>query len=408
METKISILLVDADERRRSGLRQALVPQGFSVYEAIDPGVGMNILSKTEVDALLVAEGERRLALVGLCAQARRQFPQVRIFIRLLAQSAPAELERLLGVPFTALAAGADAHAAAGIVRAALQVAPPSFDEFDWEPPPAVAAPAPVQAAAALPDAALARAPAPALVSPPAAPARELQQGAGEGELLVLQACFAQRTGVLHAHSAGRASSLAAVFFQRGEPVWCEPAAGDAGVYADLVADGLVPADAPVVPVAEGELLASLVRSGHLDVEALRGWMRGRVRAAVVAAITARELAWSFDEVPAYVDAAPLLKLNALGLVLDHRRGRVSADRLLAIAHELQHQRLSASTGLEAALAQVAPFVGSQDLAAAIASSPTLESFAASTGLDVMMATLLVSILVDAGVLSLGAVSSRS
>jgi CheY-like chemotaxis protein len=226
----------------------------------------------------------------------------------------------------------------------------------------------------------------------------DVEGGAGPALLMSL---FAQElTGKLTVRDGDASGTL---YLHRGEPVWADDAAGDAGLYRKLVQKGFLRPDHIVDPVPEGALLGSLLQAGVLDGEKMHAFMREVVRDQVMALATQAAGEFRFIEDRSFLDTAPLLKVNPFGLILDSRRRQLAPPALMALQGDMVSLYAIPGPGLGAAAEKVRPFLRGHRATDLIDGKRTVGDVLAAAGLDPFMGTLVVVVLRDARLIVLEA-----
>jgi hypothetical protein len=224
----------------------------------------------------------------------------------------------------------------------------------------------------------------------------DLEGGAGAAFLMSL---FSQElTGRLVVDGGDAAGAL---YLYRGEPVWADDPHGDAGLYRKLVQKSFLRPDQAVQPVAEGQLLGSLLASGGLNSTQMHDFMREIVRDRVLAFAMQAAGSWRFTEDRAFLDTAPLLKVNPFGLVLESRRRALSPPALMALQGEIEDRFAVPGPGIAAADEKLTPFLRGAKASAVFDGQRTVKDTLASVGLDPFMGTLVVVALRDARLVAL-------
>lgn len=509
----------------------------------------MSVLNKEKVDAIVAAEGDRRLSLRGLCQRARRQNKDIQIFIRLLPDGGSDDLETALGLGFLALAHDQTPREILKHVQATLDGPGEPLEELSLDlldPPGQSAAPAPLDpdalrpepAAADLADSAPVAADtlapealeadsvlaeplaADALVSdipaaeslafsdtdalaqladlPEVEPAGSLQaqfadlpepesvvpleeeplvvdagndgsdaeieslehsketetveSGAtslpeaapvglppentepssadgdnpsetgpdGEAKLgdvsvadaeiplpdtsqvpvagLLMHLFFQEKTGRI---DIAEPCPFRCIYLFKGDPAWMDYRGGDAELFAKMQDAGLLDAGLERPDVPEEQLLVALIGEKLLSQADAEAFMKSEVRRAVLEILREESLLASWEEVLEYAQLEPPFRYNAFGLVLECRRESMSADRLLAIANEKEHHFVVPQEGFQAAADRVSTFVRGAKISDWVTGEHTLGVLSEKTGLDVMIGTLVLCALEEAGVVRL-------
>jgi hypothetical protein len=215
----------------------------------------------------------------------------------------------------------------------------------------------------------------------------------GAGAALLMSLFAQELTGKLTVRDGDARGTL---YLHRGEPVWADDAAGDAGLYRKLVQKTFLRPDAAVDPVPEGALLGSLLQAGVLDADKMHAFMREVVRDQVIAVATQTTGEYRFIEDRSFLDTAPLLKVNPFGLILDSRRRQLAPPALMALQGDLVSLYAIPGPGLGAAAEKVRPFLRGHRATDIIDGQRTVGDVLAAAGLDPFMGTLVVVVLRDA------------
>lgn len=224
----------------------------------------------------------------------------------------------------------------------------------------------------------------------------DLDGGAGAAFMMSL---FSQElTGRLVVDDGDARGTL---YLYRGEPVWADDPQGDAGLYRRLVQKGLLKPDQPIAPVAEGALLGSLMQSGLLTSTQMHDFMRDLVRDGVIAIAQQQAGSYHFTEDRAFLDTAPLFRVNPFGLVLDARRRSLSPPALMALQSEIENRYPIPGPGIAAADEKLTPFLRGAKVSVVFDGQRTVRDTLASVGLDPFMGTLVVVTLRDARLVAL-------
>ena len=248
------------------------------------------------------------------------------------------------------------------------------------------------------------RRPSTSTVSQPSEPAMivvdghfdDLEGGAGAAFLMSL---FSQElTGRLVVDGGEAAGAL---YLYRGEPVWADDPHGDAGLYRKLVQKHFLKPDQPVQAVAEGMLLGSLLQTAVITSTQMHDFMREVVRDRVIAVALQETGAWRFTEDRAFLDTAPLLKVNPFGLVLESRRRALSPPALMALQTEIEDRFAVPGPGIAAADEKLTPFLRGAKASVIFDGQSTVKATLASVGLDPFMGTLVVVALRDSRLVAL-------
>ncbi len=224
----------------------------------------------------------------------------------------------------------------------------------------------------------------------------DLEGGAGAA---ILMSLFSQElTGRVVVDGGDAAGAL---YLYRGEPVWADDPHGDAGLYRKLVQKHFLKPDQAVQAVAEGQLLGSLLQSGVITSTQMHDFMREVVRDRVIAVALEVTGGWRFSEDRAFLDTAPLLKVNPFGLVLESRRRALSPPALMALQSEIEDRYAVPNPGIAAADEKLTPFLRGAKASAVFDGQRTVKDTLASVGLDPFMGTLVVVALRDARLVAL-------
>lgn len=191
------------------------------------------------------------------------------------------------------------------------------------------------------------------------------------------------------------------LYLYRGEPVWADDPDGDAGLYRKLVQKSFLKPDVAVDAVAEGQLLGSLMQRGLLTGAQMHDFMREVVRDRVIGFAVQSQGTYRFNEDKAFLDTAPLLKVNPFGLILDSRRRRLPPPALMALGGEIENQYLAPQPALQATSEKLRPFVRGHTASDVIDGVTSVKDFWAKVGLDPFMGTLVVVVMRDARLVSL-------
>lgn len=446
MTMQRSTLVVDDDEARRRSLVHALSRRGLRYLDVADAFGAMAALGRADFGAVIATEGRRTLSLRGLCQLARRRHPDVAIFVIHREGSDAKAIPEILGTHVEILEPNLAAEGVAAAVEAAL-IAPPASGPFDVLPKTTEAlavfdedptiktpiAPVNLQAADTAKHAAphitpslepeeptervervAAGGPAPItlpstgsgpavlapvapvdLGPPPALLEGGFEGGSGPG---LLMGVFAQElTGRLVVKDGPAVGTL---YFYRGEPVWADDVAGDAGLFRRLVQKGKLKPDTALEAVAEGQLLGSLIQSELLSAAQMHEFMRELVRDCVLSVANATSGGYRFEEDRNFLDVAPLLRVNPFGLVLESRRKSVSPAQLLAMSNEIEGKFVVPGPGLGASSDKLAPFARGARLGHVIDGTKTVRQVLEYTSLDQFMGTLVMLSLADTKLVS--------
>jgi hypothetical protein len=447
-----SILIVDEDDTRRRSVASSLAARGVRYLDVGDAFAGMAALGRADFGCVLGFEGRRTLSLRGLCQLARKRHPDILVFVVPKPDSDEDDIRRVLEMPFdilhmkpsterfvTELIARFEEAAeptqtgvhhdsgeqtpsqefnpfdmpstqdANGVFDSVPRVDVPRFEvatPFEVPPktPPAAAPPPGFDdldaeqhehAEPTRPDARR-----PPASEPPSVVFDghfdDLEGGAGAAFLMSL---FSQElTGRLVVDSGDATGPL---YLYRGEPVWADDPHGDAGLYRKLVQKLFLRPDQAVQPVAEGQLLGSLLATGLLNSTQMHDFMREIVRDRVLAFAMQTVGSWRFTEDRAFLDSAPLLKVNPFGLVLESRRRALSPPALMALQGEIEDRFAVPGPGIAAADEKLMPFLRGAKASAVFDGQRTVKDTLASVGLDPFMGTLVVVALRDARLVAL-------
>lgn len=439
MSMQRSTLVVDDDEARRRSLVHALSRRGLRYLDVADAFGAMAALGRADFGAVIATEGRRTLSLRGLCQLARRRHPDVAIFVIHREGSDAKAIPEILGTHVDILAPTLAAEGVAAAVEAALVAPQPTgpfevlpkttealFDEDPTIKTPIAAANLQARDTAKYPALAItpslepdeptervARAAGPAPITLPSslsgpvpvapidlAPPAALLEGGFEGGSgpALLMGVFAQElTGRLVVKEG---SAVGTLYFYRGEPVWADDPAGDAGLFRRLVQKGKLKPDTALDAVAEGQLLGSLIQNGLLSAAHMHEFMRELVRDGVMSVANAQSGGYRFEEDRNFLDVAPLLRVNPFGLVLESRRKSVSPAQLLAMSNDIEGKFVVPGPGLGASSDKLAPFVRGARLGHVIDGTKTVRQVLEYTSLDQFMGTLVMLSLQDTKLVS--------
>lgn len=218
---------------------------------------------------------------------------------------------------------------------------------------------------------------------------------AGELEAMpgaaVLMTLLAQRlTGVMQVEGAGAADGL--FCFYGGDPVWAEDGQGDDGLFLDLCTSGALPPGTRRPAVPPGELMGALLSQNVVAAGTLERGLAQLHRDRVVALCGASQGTFRFHEHQGFLQAVPLLRLNAFGLVLEHVRRTAGAAPLgdLAQLHVVQ------TPALQPVSERIRPLVGGVDLARALLAPTAVPQFLSQLPLAPAGAGLLIRALLEA------------
>jgi CheY-like chemotaxis protein len=220
----------------------------------------------------------------------------------------------------------------------------------------------------------------------------------GAGAALMMSLFAQELTGRLVVVQGEAQGTL---YLHRGEPVWADDPAGDAGLYRKLVQKGFLPPELPIDPVPEGSLLGSLMAAGVLGADRMQAFMREVVRDRVIALATQQLGEYRFTEDRSFLETAPLLKLNPFGLILDSRRRQLPPPALMALQGEIESLYAIPGPGLGAASEKIRPFLRGGRAVDLIDGRGTVRALLDATGLDPFMGTLVVVVMRDARLIAL-------
>ncbi len=224
----------------------------------------------------------------------------------------------------------------------------------------------------------------------------DLEGGAGAAFLMSL---FSQElTGRLVVTEGDAGGTL---YLYRGEPVWADDPMGDAGLYRKLVQKSFLKPDQAVAAVADGQLLGSLLQAGILTSTQMHDFMREVVRDRVIAVAQQTQGGYVFSEDKAFLDTAPLLKVNPFGLVMESRRRALSPPALMALQGEIENRYAIPGPGISAADEKLTPFLRGAKASLTFDGQRTVKALLESVGLDPFMGTLVVVTLRDARLVTL-------
>ncbi len=440
-----SILLVDEDDARRRAIASGLSARGVRSLDVGDAFAGMAALGRADFGCVLAMEGRRTLSLRGLCQLARKRHPDIVIFVTPRADSSEEKIRDVLELPFFLLEDNPNAERFTTdlmirleaideptqirkLPRFELQAANPfdlpKTDETDLfestpraevpltkTPPVPVPAPSASSSVAAVettggPAGARPSSQPPTDVAGPGSPPggafvvdghfEDLDGGAGAAFLMSL---FSQDlTGRLVIDDG---VARGALYMYRGEPVWAEEAEGDAGLYERLVRKGLVRPEQELAAVEDGALLGALLDAGILSATQLHDFMRDFVRDVVIAVAQQQSGRYHFTEDRAFLDTAPLFRVNPFGLILDARRRALSPAALMALQSEIENRYPIPGPGIAAADEKLTPFLRGAKASEVFDGQRVVRDTLASVGLDPFMGTLVVVTLRDARLVAL-------
>ncbi len=456
-----SILIVDEDDLRRRAIASSLAARGQRYFDVGDAIAAMAALGRADFGAVLAAEGRRTLSLRGLCQLARKRHPDIMLLVLPKAESDVAAVRVVLELPVqmldpqlsaerlvTDLLKRTDTEAieeveAVDVTTLGFAALPgtepgtPSFNPFDgpstddvvgvFDSIPRVDIPTllahstpPVRRAGLTPSpldfSALELSATPAAVVVEATrpdarlPGSTTQQtevhldghfedvDGGAGAALLMGLFAQEMTGRLVVKDGEAQGTL---YVYRGEPVWADDPEGDAGLYRKLVQKTFLKPDVAVDAVADGQLLGSLMQRGLLTGAQMHDFMREVVRDRVIGFAVQSQGTYRFNEDKAFLDTAPLLKVNPFGLILDSRRRRLPPPALLALGSELESKYLVPQPALHAASEKLRPFVRGQKASDVIDGTKLVKDFWATVGLDPFMGSLVVVVMRDAKLVSL-------
>lgn len=426
-----STLVVDDDEVRRRALVHALSRRGLRYLDVADAFGAMAALGRADFGAVIATEGRRTLSLRGLCQLARRRHPDVFLFVINREGSDPEAIPGILGTPVDILPPTMAVEDVAAAVEAALVAPEQDSAPFDRLPEtgealavfdddatvknamanvhalaPAAVATLAAQLTTAVADGVdeaterVARAGEPDPTTQPIDLAVDLPvEGAHFAEAPLLEGSFeggngpALLMGVFAQELTGRlvvkdGPAVGTLYFYRGEPVWADDAAGDAGLHRRLVQKGKLKPDARIEAVAAGQLLGALIQKGLLTAAQMHEFMRELVRDCVLIVSTAGVGAYRFEEDRNFLDVAPLLRVNPFGLVLESRRKLLSPAQLMAMSNDIEGKYVIPGPGLGASSDKLAPFVRGARLGHVIDGTKTVREVLEYTSLDQFMGTL--------------------
>jgi hypothetical protein len=224
----------------------------------------------------------------------------------------------------------------------------------------------------------------------------DLEGGAGAAFMMSL---FSQDlTGRLLVDGGEAAGTL---YLYRGEPVWADDPMGDAGLYRKLVQKTFLKPDQVIAAVPDGQLLGSLLQAALLTSTQMHDFMREVVRDRVIAVAQQGSGAYRFTEDKAFLDTAPLLKVNPFGLVLESRRRALSPPALMALQSEIEDRYPIPGPGIAAADEKLTPFLRGAKASVVFDGQKTVKDTLASVGLDPFMGTLVVVTLRDSRLVAL-------
>lgn len=437
------VLIVDGNSERRTQLAEECAARGGEVDACEDAFSAMNALGRGAVDVLVAHAGKRHLSLRGLLQLAKRKNHRV-VLLVLADPDDEAAVRRAMGADVLVLLA---TRPTGEIASTALpdQPAPAPAPAPPVAPEPA---PAPLESARttdpvattelvappdtdlspsddsdgvdelmAAPDTGASSPGADAFAPPPNAGAWEAGTGnhaiTGEGAAVVeeetrtseragaaaLMDAFARElTGALRVE--GERGSWA-LFLYSGEVAWAHPPGGDAVVHERLVKAGALPTDAAPAPMADGELLGSLLADGVVDGALAGDVMREIAQEQALVVAGAEQLTFELLEKPAYLKSPPAFRINPFALLLEARKLTMTPDEVKAEADALRGVRVRALAGVSGIAGKIAPFVRGVNLSTLLDDEPTLAELRAGAGLDELLATLLVLALTDAGLVAL-------
>ena len=110
---------------------------------------------------------------------------------------------------------------------------------------------------------------------------------------------------------------------------------------------------------------------------------------------------YRFSEDKAFLDTAPLLKVNPFGLIIDSRRRRLPPPALIALGAEIEKKFLVPLPALQSAVEKLRPFVRGATASEVIDGNGTVHDFLNKVGLDPFMGSLVVVVMRDARLVSL-------
>lgn len=415
------VLLVDKVRGRRRIYAQALAARGLGVLEMDDCFAAMSAVGRADFGGVIIFEEKRHLTMRGLCMLARKRHQGIALLVLHTAETEPQALQDTLGLAVHLMPTDASveevmdtlvralqdrAHPApnTGMVNLAVAMANAEAASRDSGVIPPVGPRtlgAPLSPAAGPPSAGVTPSaprvlPTPSVrkgptLTPAAMPAAPVTALTLDGALednsgaAVVMALFAQElTGRLLLEQAGLASGT--YYFLRGEPVGCDFAGGDAGLWTRLVAEKLV-ADTPRPVVPEGQLLS--VVAGQLTGDSLHAFLRTSVRGRLLALLSSERGSYRFEEDHTFLDVTPLLKFNPLGLVVEVMRKEVPPEVLMAESTRLEATYLHPLPALAAASRKMEPFLRGASALTLITGQGTLGGFCAQSKLGPIMGTLM-------------------
>lgn len=455
-----SILIVDEDDTRRRAIANAMAARGQRCLDVGDAFAAMAALGRADFGAVLAAEGRRTLSMRGLCQLARKRHPDILIFIWPKVGSDEQNIREVLELPVEMIQAGLNPER---LVTELLDrvdtsdeptmVEAPSYNPFDMpstedaagvfdsiprvdvpvflqeplptttplKPPPSVTLPPLPVLTTGIPPLSV-----PRPVDEPSEKTRpdalrptsqtSTQGGAvdvlfdghfddvegGAGAALLMGLFSQDLTGRLHViEDLDGSDAAGTLYLYRGEPVWADDPVGDAGLYRKLVQKKFLKPEDAIAAVAEGQLLGSLMQEGRLTGQQMHDFMREVVRDRVMAIALKISGTYRFSEDKAFLDTAPLLKVNPFGLIIDSRRRRLPPAALMALGVDLEASFIVPQPALQAASEKIKPFIRGHKASDVIGGSGTVKEFLAAVGLDPFMGSLVVVAMRDSRLVSL-------
>lgn len=293
---RTTVLLVDADDRRRRQVAAELQARAVPALERTDAALALDDVEHGELGAVVLADDRRLAVLRELCHRARARHPRVRLVVLAPGAVERRTVEACLGVDVDVLdqdgpPGGIAAHVLALMARAA-EVS---------SPPPAAREPRPDVDAAfggELP------------------PAGDLDEHTAVALLRSIHE--RQLTGRLEV--VGREKGT--LYFHRGEPVAADHPRGDAGLLDELERHGLVPGSLDIGFVPEGELLATLITAGNVSGETMHRFVIGFVRARLVELVLRGSGHYRFARDGRFLERAPLLHVDLAAVLDEWERSR--------------------------------------------------------------------------------------
>lgn len=408
------VLLIDGNEQRRHLMAGMMSRAGVPIVEGADTFHAMAVLGRADFAAAIVAEERRHLAMRGFMMLARKRHPDIRLVVLMGQENAQAELQKAVGVPVQCIHPDAPFESVMSYIISSLDRPRTPFDipsttmvtqavhdavlNDRGEPTvPDRRAPPPPEPEPAQLDPTPVHTPLPPEPAPVATMEGVLDQESGSA--LMMGIYSQELTGRLVLDEGPAAGTL---FFLRGEPVWAEDPRGDAGLFERLMAKGRIPpgVDRPEAP--EGLMLSTMSQLGQLGGEVIHNAMRELVRDYVLSLCQVQRTAYRFFEDRAFLDVTPLLKVNAVGLMLEARRRSLLPEQLLAQSQEMANHHVVAAPGLATMAARLTPFTRGKDVTPLLEVGTTVEDFCRQSGLDAIMGTLVLLTLRDAKLVMLG------